>query len=277
MTHSNPLLKHARPVTPMGLIVAQLAELAERAEALSYTEPDFTRTLQQVRTLADRLDPYIAACSTPESAALAGLAAGTQQEDWADRFACGETAVALEQEMLSGHVEGQFLKMLVHAINAQKILEIGLFTGYSALAMAEALPDNGSVLAFEVEAFVARFAGEQFAQSPHGKKIRIEVGPAMESLRRLQPDEGPFDLIFIDADKGGYSAYVDAIIEHSLLAPHGLICVDNTLMQGQPYLDQEKTANGEAIALFNEALMNNPNVEQVLLPLRDGLTLIRRV
>ncbi len=277
MIQRNTSLNSARPVTPLSLIVAQLVDLTERAEELSYNDPDFVRMLHKVSALAEGLDPYIAACSTPESEALEALATRTQQEDWAGRLAQGETTLALEQEMLSGHVEGQFLKMLVHAAQARKVLEIGLFTGYSALAMAEALPEDGSVLAFEMDAFAAGFAQEQFAQSPHGKKIRVEVGPAMESLKRLTSDEGPFDLIFIDADKGNYSAYLQTIIERSLLSPHGLICVDNTLMQGQPYLDQERSANGEAIARFNETVMNNPNVEQVLLPLRDGLTLIRQV
>ena len=274
MTKVDQMPGAARPVTPLGLIVAQLAQITASARALGYADPNFNHLLQQVMALAGGLDPYVAAGSTPESPALAQLTAHTQSEDWAGRFARGETAVELEQEMLSGHVEGQFLKMLVHGLNAKKILEIGLFTGYSALAMAEALPEDGTLLAFEMDVFAARFASEQFARSSHGKKIRVQVGPAMASLRTLS---APFELIFIDADKVSYLTYVQTIIEKNLLTPNGLICVDNTLMQGLPYLDGETTANGKAIASFNEAIKNDSRLEQVILPLRDGITLIRLV
>lgn len=261
----------------MSLIVAQLAQLAERAIALHYTDAAFTEALKQVSRLAGGMDAYVEACTSEESAALTELAKNTRHEDWAARYGEGETAVELEQEMLSGHVEGQFLKMLVHVTKAKRVLEIGLFTGYSALAMAEALPEDGSLLALEVDAFAAEFAQRQFASSPHHSRIRVEVGPAMDSLRNMSSTSEPFDLIFIDADKAGYLGYLDAIAERSLLAPGGLVCVDNTLMQGMPYSSDEPTVNGQAIAAFNKALANDSRFEQVLLPIRDGITLIRQV
>jgi caffeoyl-CoA O-methyltransferase len=152
-----------------------------------------------------------------------------------------------------------------------------MFTGYSALAMAEALPDDGEVVACEVDAFVADFARDCFAASPHGDKIAVRVGPASDTLDALIAAGETFDLVFVDADKAGYAAYVDTVLEGGLLAPHGAIVVDNTLMQGEPYLPGERTVNGEAIASFNRTVADDPRVEQVLLPLRDGLTLIRRV
>jgi len=154
-----------------------------------------------------------------------------------------------------------------------------MFTGYSALAMAEALPDDGVVVACEIDPDVARFAQECFDQSPAGRRITIEVGPAVDSLRRLaaSPGAAQFDFVFVDADKAGYLDYVDVLLSGDLLAPRAVIAVDNTLMQGQPYGDTELTANGAAIASFNAALTYDPRVEQVLIPLRDGLTLIRRV
>jgi caffeoyl-CoA O-methyltransferase len=175
--------------------------------------------------------------------------------------------------MLSGHLEGQALKALVRVTRARRVLEVGMFTGYSALAMAEALPDDGTVVALELDADVAAFAQESFDQSPDGYKIDVRVGPATESLAAL--DE-PFELVFVDADKAGYRGYVDHVLEHGLLAPDGLIAVDNTLMQGLPWGAGEPTANGDAIAAFNEAVAADPRVEQVLLPVRDGLTLITR-
>ena len=174
--------------------------------------------------------------------------------------------------MLSGHVEGQLLKLLVGFGRVRRVLEIGMFTGYSALAMAEALPGDGVLVACEIDEEVAAFALEGFAASPAGAKIDVRVGPALETLAEL--DE-PFDLIFLDADKGGYLAYFEAVLERGLLAPHGLLCADNTLMQGEPWRSAPPSENGAAIAAFNDAVADDPRVEQVLLPVRDGLTLIR--
>jgi caffeoyl-CoA O-methyltransferase len=179
--------------------------------------------------------------------------------------------------MLSGHVEGQLLKMLVHATRATRVLEIGMFTGYSALAMAEAMPTRGQVIACEIDADVAAFAQRCFDDSPAGEKITIRVGPALDTLGELAETGRQFDLVFIDADKAGYAGYLNALLEKGLLAAHALICVDNTLMQGQPWLSAALSPNGVAIAEFNEMVAADPRVEQVLIPLRDGLTLIRQV
>jgi caffeoyl-CoA O-methyltransferase len=234
------------------------------------------RTIDEAERLARGLEPYIADCTTPESIALQRLVADTQGEDWSKRFSSGDTMVALEQEMLSGHIEGQFLKLLIHAMKATRVLEIGVFTGYSALAMAEALPDTGRLVACELDPYAAEFAERAIARSPHRHKIAITVGNAVQSMERLNEAGETFDLIFIDADKGNYPTYFNLALAGSLLAPNGLICVDNTLMQGQPYLPGEPTSNGRAIAEFNRLVRDDSRVEQVLLPLRDGLTIIRR-
>ena len=177
--------------------------------------------------------------------------------------------------MLSGHVEGQTLKMLVHATRARRVLEIGMFTGYSALAMAEALPAGGHLVSCEIDHEVAAFAQRCFQDSPDGSKIAVRVGPALATLSELDAAGVVFDLVFIDADKAGYSGYLTALLDFGLVAPHGLICVDNTLMQGQPWRPGEPTANGRAVAAFNQAVAADPRVDQVIIPLRDGLTLIR--
>jgi caffeoyl-CoA O-methyltransferase len=106
----------------------------------------------------------------------------------------------------------------------------------------------------------------------------VQLGPALETLSKLAAAQESFDFVFIDADKQEYVQYFHLLLDSSLLAPHGFICVDNTLLQGQPYLPQsERTQNGEAIAEFNRVVKNDSRVEQVLLPVRDGLTIIRRV
>jgi caffeoyl-CoA O-methyltransferase len=261
-------IKSPRPVTPLGILATKLEHLSQQLAA-SEIDPKLKSELRQACELASGLDPYLSHCTTPESPALAALVRRTQSEDWSQ----GQ----LEQEMLSGHVEGQFLKFLVHVTQARRVLEIGMFTGYSALAMAEALPADGEVLACEVDAYVANFAQECFDESPCGHKISVKVAPAMVTLARLAAANEKFDLVFIDADKAGYIDYVNFLLDNDLLAPHGSICVDNTLMQGQPYLAGESTANGVAIAKFNQTIADDPRIDRVLLPLRDGLTLIRRV
>ena len=266
-----------RPVTPVGIVASLLESLVSQVEKIDNLDQSFKAQLQQAYELANGLDPYLNLCTTPESPGLATLVKRTQSEDWSKRFSDGETVRQLEQEMLSGHVEGQFLKFLVHLTKAQRVLEIGMFTGYSALAMAEALPADGEVVACEVDAYVAEFAQKCFQESPAGHKISVKVAPALETMKQLAAAGEVFDLVFIDADKAGYIDYLDLLLTTGLLAPNGLICADNTLMQGQPYLSGTATANGAAIAKFNQALVDDPRVEQVLLPLRDGLTLIRRV
>jgi caffeoyl-CoA O-methyltransferase len=264
-------------VTPHSILADKLDRLRQQIETSDSIDANFKSQLQQAWELASGLDPYISRCTTPESPALASLVKRTQAEDWSKRFSDSETVRQLEQEMLSGHVEGQTLKFFVHLTRAKRVLEIGMFTGYSALAMAEALPDDGEVIACEVDPFVAEFAQQCFKESDCGHKISVKVAPALSTLKELAEAGERFDLVFIDADKAGYVDYLNLLLEGNLLAPNGVICADNTLMQGQPYLQGETTANGSAIAQFNEAVAADPRVEQVLLPLRDGLTLIRQV
>src|SRR5436309_54839 len=131
-------------------------------------------------------------------------------------------------QMLVGPLEAAFLKVMIQALRARRVLEIGTFTGYSALAMAEALPDEGSVLTCEIDPESAAFARRYWDKSPHGRKITVRVGPALETLRTLT---GPFDVIFIDADKANYVHYYRRAKE--LIAPTGVILIDNVLWSGR--------------------------------------------
>lgn len=266
-----------RPVTPLGILVEHL-ETAVQMVAKSDVSADIKTHLQTALQLAAGLDPYVEECTTKESPALSAIAQKTSAEDWSKQFSDGATVRQLEQEMLSGHLEGQVLKMFVYMTRAKSILDIGMFTGYSALAMAEALPADGRLVACEVDAYVADFAKNLFQGSPDGAKIQVELGSALATLDKLAELGETFDLVFIDADKKEYVQYFQTLLDTNLLSPQGFICVDNTLLQGQPYLpEEERTPNGEAIAQFNRQVKEDPRVEQVLLPLRDGLTIIRRV
>lgn len=264
-----------RPVTPMALVTATLERLRRRAEQLPGAH-ELLPDLGLAHALATGLDPYLSRCTTAESGALALLADRTLVQTW-DSPTHG-AGVQLEPEMLSGHVEGQLLRMLIGLTRAVRVLEIGLFTGYSALAMAQALPPEGELIACEIDPGAAAVARQLLDGSPTGAKVDIRVGPAMSTLRELAEHGHSFDMIFLDADKTGYTDYLHLLIDTPLLAAHGLLCVDNTLLQGEPYLPGgPSTTQGRAIAEFNDDVCADPRLEQVMLPLRDGLTLIRRI
>jgi caffeoyl-CoA O-methyltransferase len=178
-----------------------------------------------------------------------------------------ETARSLgAEEMLSGPVAGRLLELLVWFGRPQRVLEIGTFSGHSALAMAAALPDGGRIDTCELDPERAALAQRYFDRSPHGPRITLHVGPALESIAKL---EGAFDFVFIDADKGGYVDYYEAVLPR--LTERGLIVADNTLYSGT-VVDSDGP-----IVRFNEHVAADPRTVQVLLSVRDGMTLIRRV
>jgi caffeoyl-CoA O-methyltransferase len=171
--------------------------------------------------------------------------------------------------MLSGPVVGRFLETLVHALRPRLVVEIGTYAGYSALAMAGALPPDGRIVTCEIDDDHADFAQRAFDASPLRDRIELRRGPALDTLAAL---EGPFDLVFIDADKTGYPDYYEAAL--AKLAPGGLIVADNTLRAGRvlaPEDDGDRT-----LAALNERWAADERVVATQLTVRDGLTLIRR-
>jgi caffeoyl-CoA O-methyltransferase len=172
--------------------------------------------------------------------------------------------------MMVGPVEGQFLKMLATITGARRILEIGMFTGYSTLAWAEALPKDGRVVTCEINPQTTEIAKRYFAESLHGHKIEIKLGPALNSLKLV---DGIFDLCFIDADKENYGAYYDRCME--LARPRGLIVLDNMLRGGRVLDPQDRGT--KAIDELNKRIRKDPRVENVLLPMRDGIMLVRKL
>jgi caffeoyl-CoA O-methyltransferase len=169
-------------------------------------------------------------------------------------------------EMQVDVIEGRFLQMLVRLSGAKSILELGMFTGYSALMMAEALPDNGHLITCEIDPKAEAITRRYFAESPHGDKITIRMGPALDTIKTLA---GPLDLVFIDADKVNYSNYYEACLP--LLKSGGLVVADNVLWSGK--VVDPKDADDHAIVAFNRLVQSDPRVKNVCLTVRDGMML----
>jgi caffeoyl-CoA O-methyltransferase len=173
--------------------------------------------------------------------------------------------------MQVGRVEGTFLKMLVGLMGARRVLEIGTFTGYSALCMAEALPDDGELVTCDIDPKATSVARTFFDRSPHGKKITIRLGDALDTLRAM-PERAQFDLVFLDADKERYADYYELILPR--LRTGGLLVADNTLWSGRVL--SPSAPSDHALVRFNALVTRDERVENVLLSVRDGMMLARK-
>jgi caffeoyl-CoA O-methyltransferase len=190
----------------------------------------------------------------------------TARWDVFGRLGAETEATRDDHVMMVGAVEGAFLSFLIHMTRATRVLELGTFTGWSSIAMARALPPGGSIVTCDVNEETTAVARRYAEEAGVADRIDFRVGPGIETLATL---DGPFDLAFIDADKEGYVDYYEAILPK--LAPDGVIGADNTLFgSGGP--NDEIT---QAMSQFNDHVLHDDRVEAVLLPFRDGLTLIR--
>lgn len=215
------------------------------------------------------LDEYIEQMSSPENEALAQITRHTNVH-------------ILNPHMLSGQVQGRVLAMLSKMIRPARILELGTFTGYSALCLAEGLSPNGKLLTIEHNDELESTIRHNLSLSPLGEKIDLVIGDAVDILHQLvlqngsQAENSMFDLVFIDADKRQYCEYLDMV--YPLVKTGGWILADNVLWDGHiidPAYDKDKQTQG--LKAFNEKVKNDHRFEQVILPLRDGLTLIHKI
>ena len=201
----------------------------------------------------ERLQDYAERVSSPHEPYLAELSEVTAEE-------LGST------QMLTGPVAGRLLETLVWAAQPRRVLEIGTFSGHGTLSMAAGLPPDGHIDTCELDPERAAVAQAHFDRSAWADQITIHVGPAAATIDAL---EGEFDFVFLDAEKPGYIGYYEAVVPR--LSPHGLLVADNTLHGGGVLED------GDVIAEFNEHVAADPRTTQVLLTVRDGMTLIRRI
>jgi caffeoyl-CoA O-methyltransferase len=182
-----------------------------------------------------------------------------------DRLAAETKATQKNHGMMVGLIEGAFLSFLVTMAHAERVIEVGTFTGWSAIAMARALPPGGSLTTCDVNEETTAVAHRYAEEAGVADRIDFRIGPALETLETL---DGPFDLAFIDADKAGYVDYYEAILPK--LAPDGVIAADNTLFGSDPEGELSRH-----MSRFNEHVFLDDRVEAILLPIREGLTLIR--
>ena len=207
--------------------------------------------------LTPQLDKYISEHTSPEGDYLYRLFRATHVE-------------ILAPQMASGHVQGRFLKFLVKMIKPKRILEIGTFTGYSAICMSEGLDADGKIYTFEVEDELEDFTRKWIDGSEHGSKIVFTIGNALEIVPILGEK---FDMVFIDGNKREYIEYYEMAIKH--LSPGGWILADNTLWDGHVIEPERKDAQTNGVRAFNDFVRNDDRVEVVILTLSDGLTIVR--
>ena len=205
---------------------------------------------------------YIEQHSTPESEALRQIVHTTHIE-------------MINPRMMSGHIQGRVLSMFSQMIRPQRILELGTFTAYSTLCLAEGLADDGTLVTLEHNDELEDMILRNLALSPLGEKVQLVIGDAMEWLA-AQTSDWLYDLVFIDADKREYSAYLDAVLP--LVRPGGWILADNTLWDGH-IIEEAYDKDKQTLALraFNDKVAQDERLEKVILPLRDGLTIIRKL
>ena len=207
--------------------------------------------------VSSELESYCTEHSRKESALLKELAADTHKQ------------MSMPQ-MMSSHLSGSLLAMLAKMIAAKTVVEVGMFTGYASLSLAEAISTDAKIYALELSREYGDFAKTYFAKSPHGKKIKVLLGPALDSLAKITEQ---IDMAFIDADKENYPAYYELLV--GKLRPGGILLVDNSLWSGRVL--KPSSLEDEAIHKTNQLIRDDSRVENVLLTVRDGLHLVRKL
>jgi len=209
--------------------------------------------------LSDELTDYVERHASPEPELLGRLRK--------------ETLASLEDpQMQVGRVEGALLRLLVMLTRSTRVLEVGTYSGYSALSMAAGLPADGRLITCDVDPVATGVAQRFFDQSPHGSKIEIRLGPAQETIAALAAEGATFDLVFLDADKESYTTYYEQVLP--MLPSGGLVVADNTLWSGRVIAPEHASDHG--IVAFNTKVAADDRVDHVLLSVRDGVMLARK-
>ena len=209
--------------------------------------------------ISPALSEYVLAHTEPPDEVMADLIA--------------KTAGLPEVSMQIAPDQAAFMALLARSVNARRAIEIGTFTGLSALAVARALPEDGSLLCCDINAEWTAIGRRYWERAGVSARIALRIGPAADTLAEL-PEEPTYDFAFVDADKTGYATYVEAL--HPRMQTNGMVLLDNTLRSGRVLGGSETTADDEAMIALNDQLIADSRWETVLLPIADGLTLLRK-
>ncbi|XP_071096694.1 uncharacterized protein [Haliotis cracherodii] len=257
------------PLSRRNPVYRKLREVHDLAQEKNIDET-ITKELGEAIGIAERRELYIDKHCSLESDTLREIRIFTEQKDWAEPEKLGQCK-RLAAGMMTGKVEGEFLKFLVSMQQAKRILDVGMFTGYSALAMAEAIPPDGVVITCDTEQYLEEINRKKFDESPHGTKIDIRIGHAKNTMLSLADEGQKFDFIFVDADKESYLDYYNVIMDQGLLAANGTVAFDNAFRGGSSYLTESSPTDA-----LNRQVEKDPRVRRILVPIRDGVLLIRR-
>ncbi|XP_059157362.1 O-methyltransferase MdmC-like [Physella acuta] len=266
---SNPPVKrHYDPAVKEFRTALRLAEETGAA-------PELVQALKYGLGLVDLREQFTLFGTSSESQACRNILEETQKHDWKTLHQQGKTTWQLMPAMMSGTLEGQFLKSIVSIQRAKRVLDIGMFTGYSALSMAEALPDDGELFTIDQDEYLKTYVGETLlAKSPSKKKIKILIGKASEIIKKMVEQKETFDIMFLDADKSHYLEYFKYAFEQNLLAPNGTVLIDNVYSRGDAYIP---SAGENVTKTFVKAVHDDTSLHKVLVPIRDGVLMIRRL
>lgn len=210
--------------------------------------------------LPEKIDDYVARYTQGENEVLADLNRST----WSK---------VLQPRMLSGHVQGRILSTFSHMLRPKRILEIGTYTGYSAICMAEGLAEDGKLITIDINEELEDMVHDYVARSGFEDKIELVIGNAVDIIPQREEE---WDLVFIDADKENYATYFDLVIDR--VRPGGFIIADNVLWSGKVIQEpQPSDKETQGVLQFNEKVHNDPRVENVLFPVRDGLMVCRKL
>jgi len=232
----------------------------------------------EMQSLVSGTEEYVLASTSPESAVMSKLRDYNETAPWKKLYDEGKTMWLYGPEFSTDLTEAMFLKMMAASSKSKRVLEVGMFMGYGTVAMAEGAGPGSEVVALEIDPFLIDVVGGIVKGSEVEDRITFVPGSAVDTIKELK---GKFDMIFIDANKIQYKEYYDDIMNLDLLADDGLILVDNTLYLGYPYMEDfdmqsSRTASAAAIKEFNEHVKADPRTWQIMLPIRDGVTMIRK-
>ncbi|NWI87000.1 MTDH dehydrogenase, partial [Pitta sordida] len=275
--------------TTVGHIAENLLKAKEIALNDSHVPEQLKNYLQKALDVALGLDPYLGAMAVSKRYGLSFVTLYFYQDfgfffnenlKGTYNLICEQAAVFPMVLFLNFHPclsTGQIFRMFVHMIRARKILLIGKLKGYSIFAIAEELPEDGKIFACAEEPYLGVNSQEAFDYSSDDKKISIRVGPVADTLEALHAEDEHFDIAFIDADQRNAVHYYSFVMDNHLLRMDAVICVENTLMKGQVYLENVSDENVLAVRKLNSVINSDPRVEQVILPVQSGLSIIQRI